>query len=235
MTRRRSSPVGALILATVLVASGVLGFLVHRLTSRHETELRPIAMVTTPVGADSHAGPPSPAVPEKVPDIFLPDIHGKPHHLAEWAGRPLIVNFWATWCEPCRREIPLLRDLRSEKSVKGLEIVGIAVDHLDSVQKYVQEMRIDYPVLVGEQGGLGAAAAFGAELVLPFTAFADSQGEIVSLKFGELHPDEATFILARLADVEGGHLSLAAARSQVIEEIRRLALARAGAPPEAAH
>ncbi|HLJ37234.1 MAG TPA: TlpA disulfide reductase family protein [Steroidobacteraceae bacterium] len=236
MTSRPSSPAGALTLVGVLVVCAALGFLFHRLTSRHETDLRPVAGVMSPAGAQAPASPPPPPpIPEKLPDISLPDTSGKPHHLSEWSGQTLIVNFWATWCEPCRREIPLLKSLRLEKSRNRTEIVGIAVDHLDSVRKYVEDMHIDYPILVGEQGGLEAAAAFGAEPVLPFTAFADSQGDIVSLKFGELHPDEAAFILARLADLDAGRLGLAAARRQITEELHRLALTRTGAPAAAAN
>jgi len=227
---RPSSPAGALALAAVLIVCAALGFLFHRLTSPHETELRPIGGGVTPTGAQAPAPPPSPPIPERLPELSLPDTNGQPHHLREWSGQPLIVNFWATWCEPCRREIPLLKSLRLEKSRNRPEIVGIALDHLDSVRKYVEDMHIDYPVLVGEQGGLEAAAAFGAEPVLPFTAFADSRGHIVSLKFGELHPDEAAFILARLADLDAGRLGPAAARRQITDELHRLALARAGAP-----
>ena len=229
MSRRWRAPAGALLVAGVLIGSAALGFLFHRRTAPHEAALRPIAVVT----ADAASAPAPPPIPEKLPDLSLPDTQGTPHRLSEWAGRPLLVNFWATWCEPCRREIPLLESLRHEKSRSGLEIVGIAVDHLDSVQKYAHDMHMDYPILVGEKGGLEAAAAFGAEPALPFTAFADSRGDIVALKFGELHQDEATFILTRLAEVDGGRLSLAEARAQVSQEIRRLAQGRNGAPAAA--
>lgn len=97
------------------------------------------------------------------------------------------------------------------------------------VVKYAEDMKIDYPVLVGERGGLEAAAAFGMDPVLPFTVFADAQGRIVTLKIGELHRDEATFILARLADVTASRLTLSAAREQIDEAMRRLAVSRAAA------
>lgn len=90
-------------------------------------------------------------------------------------------------------------------------------------------MKMDYPILVGERGGLEAAAAFGLEPVLPFTVFVDAEGRIVTVKIGELHRDEATFILARLADVGAGRLSLEAARKQIAERVERLAISRAGA------
>jgi hypothetical protein len=97
-----------------------------------------------------------------------------------------MINFWATWCSPCRREIPLLKTLRHERAGDGLEIVGIAVDFREAVQKYAREMGIDYPVLVGEQDALEAIAAFGMDTVFPFTVFADRQGRIVTLKIGEM-------------------------------------------------
>jgi hypothetical protein len=94
------------------------------------------------------------------------------------------------------------------------------------VQKAVRELKIGYPILVGEKGGLEAVTAFGVDTVLPFTVFADGRGRIVTVKIGELHRDEATFILARLMDLEADRLSLSAARAQIGEGIRRLAAAR---------
>ena len=85
-----------------------------------------------------------------------------------------------------------------------LQVVGIAVDYPAAVRKYAAARAIDYPVLVGEQGGLAAVSAFGMDTVLPFTVFADPAGRIVALKVGELHRDEAEFILDRLQDVEPG-------------------------------
>ncbi|HTL91506.1 MAG TPA: TlpA disulfide reductase family protein, partial [Steroidobacteraceae bacterium] len=143
-------------------------------------------------------------------------------------GRPLVVNFWATWCEPCRRENPLLQALRREHSANGLEIVGIAVDSRESVQKYATEHEIDYPLLVGEREGLQAAAAFGMETVLPFSVFADREGRVVTLKVGELHRDEAELILARIQDLQAGKLSLAAAQAQITAGVRSLRRAGAG-------
>jgi hypothetical protein len=90
------------------------------------------------------------------------------------------------------------------------------------VQKFVRELGIDYPVLVGEKGGLEAVSAFGMDTVLPFSVFADAQGRIVTLKIGELHRDEASFILERLSDLRTGRIGLAAAREQIGAEIRRL-------------
>ena len=170
-----------------------------------------------------------------LPDLTLPGLDGTPHRLTDWKGHALLVNFWATWCEPCRREIPLLRSLRRERSADGLEVIGIAIDYSDAAEKYAREARIDYPVLLGEQGGYEAAAAFGMEPVLPFSVFADRAGRVVTLKVGELHPDEAGFILDRVRDVEARRLSLSAAREQIESGIGRLNVRRAASARDGAH
>ena len=168
---------------------------------------------------------PVPTVPETLPDVTLPDRSGTRRSLISWKGQPLIINFWATWCGPCREEIPLLRALRKERAADKLEIIGIAVDEQQAVLKFAREMGIDYPVLMGEQEGYEAAEHFGvASLVLPFSVFVDSQGRIVTLKVGELHPDQAAAILDRVRDVDANRLSLADARRQIADKLRDLAI-----------
>ncbi|TLY72388.1 MAG: TlpA family protein disulfide reductase, partial [Gammaproteobacteria bacterium] len=194
----------------------------------------PPAAEATPSAAVSAASP-AHKIPEVLPDLTLPGLDGTPHRLTDWKGHALLVNFWATWCEPCRREIPLLRSLRRERSADGLEVIGIAIDYSDAAEKYAREARIDYPVLLGEQGGYEAAAAFGMEPVLPFSVFADRTGRVVTLKVGELHPDEAGFILDRVRDVEAGRLSLSAAREQIESGIGRLNVRRAASVRDGAH
>ena len=167
---------------------------------------------------------PAPTVPETLPDVTLPDRSGTSRSLISWKGQPLIINFWATWCGPCREEIPLLNALRKERAADKLEVIGIAVDERQAVLKFAKEIGIDYPVLMGEQEGYEAAEHFGvASLVLPFSVFADSQGRIVTLKVGELHPDQAAAILDRVRDVDANRLSLADARLQIADKLRDLA------------
>jgi thiol-disulfide isomerase/thioredoxin len=170
-----------------------------------------------------------------LPELALPGLDGARHRLTDWKGRPLVVNFWASWCEPCRREIPLLKSLRRERATDRIEIVGIAIDFRDAAQKYARDSGIEYPVLVGEQGGFEAVAAFGMDPVLPFTVFADRTGRIVTLKVGELHRDEADFILDRMRELDQGRLSLAAAREQIAAGISRLNMRRSSAAEGAAH
>ena len=166
-------------------------------------------------------------MPVELPEIRLPGTDGAAHRLADWKGQPLVINFWATWCEPCRREIPLLKALRREHTSDRLEIVGIAVDYPDDVRKYAQAQGIDYPLLIGEEGGLAAASAFGMELVLPFSVFADRQGRVVTLKVGELHRDEAELILDRVREVDAGKLAVPVAREEISEAVEGLRTAQA--------
>jgi thiol-disulfide isomerase/thioredoxin len=218
-------------LLLVLVLAGIAGFFAYRLTARHTSTLSVASVASRPL----QPAQPSPAtvtprqIPEVVPEIAMPDRAGTRRKLSEWRGRPLLINFWATWCEPCRREIPLLQRLRSQYSGEGLEVIGIAVDSRDAVLKYAEEMHIDYPVLIGEQEGLDAVTSFGMETVFPFSVFTDSEARIVTLKVGELHADEAAFILSRVHDVDVGHLGLPAARREIAAAMQQLAADRAHA------
>jgi thiol-disulfide isomerase/thioredoxin len=218
----------------VLLASALVGFIAYRLVRPAAVSVRPAASLpispSDSAGDGQLAGEPALArkVPEQLPDIRLPGTDGAVHNLSDWRGKPLVVNFWATWCDPCRREIPLLKSLRREHAAEGLEIVGIAVDQAEDVRKYAKAHLIDYPVLVGEQGGLQAVSAFGMDTVLPFSVFADAQGHVVTLKVGELHADEAELILGRLRDLEAGRLTLPAARVEIAAGVRRLSQARSG-------
>jgi thiol-disulfide isomerase/thioredoxin len=183
-------------------------------------------------GPDAGAAPARKPIPELLPDITLPDLDGRSRSLAEWRGRPLAINFWATWCEPCRREIPLLETLR-RPAPNGLEVVGIAVDMRPAVLKFVRDMHMDYPVLVGEEAASNALDAFGMQAVLPFTVFADGKGRIVTLKLGELHADDLRLIISRLDEVNAGRLEPSAARQQISTGLADLAAQRAREPAKA--
>ena len=122
----------------------------------------------------------------------------------------------------------MLKSLQRARAAERLEVVGIALDSADAVRQYAGSHGIDYPVLVGERGGLEAVTAFGMDTVLPFSVFADRGGRIVTLKVGELHREEADLILDRMHDVDAGRLSLSAAREQIAQGTQRLS----GGPPQ---
>lgn len=226
---------------TIAVAVGVaaaLGFLAQRVLNPGDgataTPVAATEAVAEAAAADP-AGPSEPKVPEVLPTFSLADRDGKPRTLQEWSGRPLLVNYWATWCAPCRREIPLLNQLRESHKSMRLEVVGIAVDFRDDVLKFAEETTIDYPLLIGEEDGLAAVQAMGMQAAaFPFTVFADSQQRLVAMKVGELHQDEADLILARVAAVDAGSLPIETAREEIRAGLKELAARRATAQAAAA-
>ena len=150
---------------------------------------------------------------ETLPQFQLADRDGQARTLRDWPDKALIVNFWATWCAPCRREIPLLQKLQREHEAEGFQVIGIAVDFRDKVLAYADDMQIEYPLLIGEQEALDAAAAFGVSTVgLPFTVFSDARGRIVTAHLGELTAAEADLILGAVRRVNAGELSPTDAR-----------------------
>lgn len=140
------------------------------------------------------------------PSFTLPDVSGVERDFSEWDGKNRIVNFWATWCAPCRREIPLLKAFQDQQGNNGFKVIGIAVDFPEAVANYAEAAQFNYPVLVGEQDAMAIAESSGVEFVgLPFTMFVASDGELLSAYIGELHQshlDEIVEIMTRLDRAE---------------------------------
>jgi thiol-disulfide isomerase/thioredoxin len=233
MTESKRSRGRAIAIVAVLAVAAGAGVLIERSLRKAPPATEPVvSSEPAPAGAvpadqPTAEAPPAKVVPDVLPQIEVPDRDGKPRRLGEWAGRPLIVNYWATWCAPCVREIPLLNSLRREYASSRLEIIGIAVDFRDEVLAFQTPM--DYPVLIGDVDSPQVVAAVGMDPTLPFTVFADSQQRIVALKIGELHHDEAELILSRILRLDAGELELPAAREQISEGLKTLAQRRAGA------
>jgi thiol-disulfide isomerase/thioredoxin len=228
----------ALTLALIGLIGLAAGFLSYRLAQprlplRPASLGQPAAPASPTAGAADEAVPAPRPVPTDVPEITLPDPRGVRHSLREYVGHPLIVNFWATWCAPCRREMPLLAQLRRQYHRDGLEIVGVAVDFAPAVHEFLRTAAVPYPVLIAEQDGLAAIGQFGMEAVLPFSVFADHHGHIVAIKAGELHPEEARDILAAMRAIDAGQLELPAAREQISAQLASLAAERAKAQQNA--
>ncbi|MFI4922000.1 MAG: TlpA disulfide reductase family protein, partial [Gammaproteobacteria bacterium] len=110
-------------------------------------------------------------------------------------GKAVILNFWATWCAPCRQEIPLLVRLQAQYAAQGLQVVGIATDETDekSVQAFLKKMMVvNYPMLMGTDDVGNMVAGFGGTLIgLPYTVVLDRNGKVLSIHAGELHPEDA--------------------------------------------
>ncbi len=129
----------------------------------------------------------------------FPDLQDKTRQLSEWHGKVLVCNFWATWCAPCREEIPLLIAAREKYGPSGVEIVGIAIDNGDKVRQFSASFNISYPVLLAGAGGLDLMRRLGnSSGGLPYTVTADRQGAIVQRKLGALKPGELDSLLGPL-------------------------------------
>jgi len=216
------------------------GFLSYR-SAHSPTSIAATSNAVTPIAATQTApsaaapvaagtaAPASRPIPDTVPDLTLPNLAGGQTSLREFLGHPLIINFWATWCAPCRREMPLLQQLRRAYRGDGLEIVGIAIDFRTAVADYVGRQAVEYPLLIGADAGLAATEQFGMQAVLPFSVFADAQGRIVAVKVGELHRDEAAYILGAMRDLAAGRISLREAHAGIVQRLRELAIERAKA------
>lgn len=148
------------------------------------------------------------------PAFTLPDIAGVDHNFSEWSGKNRILNFWATWCAPCRREIPLLKAFQTEQGDNEFQVIGIAVDFPEPVANYAETAEFNYPILVGQQDAMAIAESSGVEFVgLPFTMFVASDGELLSSYIGELHQSHFDTIVDVMTRLDRTEITSAEARS----------------------
>ncbi|MGH8666480.1 MAG: TlpA family protein disulfide reductase [Burkholderiales bacterium] len=129
----------------------------------------------------------------------LNDPTGTPQPMAQWRGKVLVVNFWATWCPPCLKEIPEFIRLQQRYGPKGVQFVGIAIDNTSQVLGFMAQHGMNYPVLMAEREGLDLARAAGNRLGgLPFTVVIDRQGKAAQVELGVLDEHKLSPLLERL-------------------------------------
>ena len=148
------------------------------------------------------------------PSFQLTGLDGEMHDFDEFDGRHRLLNFWATWCAPCRREIPLLKEFQAEQGDDGILVIGIAVDFMDEVQQYAESVEFNYPILVGEMDAMAVAEQSGLVFhAMPFTMIVTRDGEFLSAHFGELHRPDLTKISDILARLDAGDIDTETARN----------------------
>jgi thiol-disulfide isomerase/thioredoxin len=131
--------------------------------------------------------------------LSLPDAAGKEQSIGQWRGKVVVVNFWATWCAPCREEMPEFMRAQTEFGARGLQFVGIAVDQADKVDAFAKDLGLNYPTLIGGYGAVELSKTLGNRLAaLPFTIIVDRQGRVAFTQLGLMKPEQLRSIVGKL-------------------------------------
>lgn len=131
--------------------------------------------------------------------VALPDAAGSEQALAQWKGKVVVVNFWATWCAPCREEMPEFVKAQAEFGGRGLQFIGIAIDEPAKVRSFAAELGLNYPTLIGGYGAIELSKTLGNRLgALPFTVVIDRNGRYVHTQLGPLNKASLRAIIGQL-------------------------------------
>lgn len=134
--------------------------------------------------------------PKYIIQFSLQDLDGKTRNIREWSDRRVLINFWATWCVPCRREMPMLQNLYLNKDTYNIEIIGIAVDENESVKDFIYEYGIEFPILIGQSDAYEIMQQLGnTATTLPYTLVVEPDGLITWFKNTELKAEDLPDIL----------------------------------------
>lgn len=132
-------------------------------------------------------------------EFSLPDIDGKLQTVSQWSGKVLVINFWATWCSPCLKEIPAFIKLQESYQQRGVQFIGIAIDESDAVKAYLKTIPNNYPHLIAGDSGINLSRDLGNTAnAVPFTLVVDQSGKIIFQQAGELSSAKLSSILNSL-------------------------------------
>jgi thiol-disulfide isomerase/thioredoxin len=148
------------------------------------------------LASEDHALAPHNLIGQHRPGFNLPDMHGKRHNIDEWNNQVLVINFWASWCKPCRHEIPLFTQLQRTYKNQGLQFVGIAIDDKSAVQDFMSTLGIpiNYPILVGSDDAIAIAKQYGNEFgILPYSVIVNRSGQVDYIQYGEFPQDAVEY------------------------------------------
>lgn len=119
--------------------------------------------------------------------LELTNLNRQRQSLEQWKGKVLVINFWATWCGPCKEEMPEFSRVSERYAGKEVQFVGIGIDSVDNIAKFAQQYPVAYPLLAGENDAIQVSAALGNKIMaLPFTAILDRKGAVSRVKLGKM-------------------------------------------------
>jgi peroxiredoxin len=134
-----------------------------------------------------------------LPEFSLPDLSGHQHAISEWQGKVLVINFWATWCPPCRKEIPHFMALQEQYKVLGLQFIGIALDDQELIDEFIATNQVNYPILLGGNKAIILARQLGNSIdAVPYTVIVNRQGQIIHSHPGELSKEQILDVIVPL-------------------------------------
>jgi len=178
-----------LLVAAISTLAALAGFLAGRPQTPLETSLPPAA--------------PSAETTARLLALELPDESGQRFSLAQWRGKVLVLNFWATWCPPCKEEMSEFSRISREFAENGVQFVGISIDSADNVAKFRKEEEIAYPLLIGDGNALALSEDFGNRAkALPFTIVLRANGTAYRTKLGIFASEDLRTTLAGAARTE---------------------------------
>jgi thiol-disulfide isomerase/thioredoxin len=166
----------------------------------HRVMLIAVAIIAAAAGIYVNQSPPAPPITAPgagmttAPSVDhglhitpFTDLSGKARTMSEWKGRVVLVNFWATWCAPCREEIPALQKIQAEFGHRNFEVVGIALDNAEATGRFAAEFKIGYPILIGDMGIVDVMRQLGNKSgALPYSVVLDPQGAVAKTHLGLL-------------------------------------------------
>jgi len=162
------------------------------------------------------ASAPAPAEGPYAVSFAMADLDGKMREFSEYAGEHTLLNVWATWCGPCRREIPLLKTFHEQRDTHGVQVIGLAHDRPEDVALYAEAAEFNYPVLIGEMEIMALAEASGVDMVgLPFTMVVHKDGTLMNAIMGEIHQPELEQIADVFQRLDRGEIDRAAATEEL--------------------
>ena len=200
VNRRRSLVRRATFMLVVMVlaaAAGSAGVLFWRMIDPPPMA-SPTAIALDPAAASPIARP-APvqlAVGDRRPEFSLPDTKGVTRSVAEWDGKLLIINFWATWCPPCLEEIPAFVRLQAEYGAQGVQFLGVALDNEENVRRFVIEHGVNYPSLHGQRDAIELSKRYGNSVgALPYTVAVSRRGAVLATHHGVLDESAAKALI----------------------------------------